>query len=116
MLGSAIEQIPCAFCHGRGVDPFEIMSPLSTCTCCGGAGVQNVPAQHVRCTFCQGTGSDKTFRCPACRGSGVLAALEGPTVPCSECEGHSFLPSSGLVCLKCQGHGVVPFDQQTARP
>ena len=115
MHGNTIEQIPCAFCHGRGVDPFEIMSPLSTCTVCGGTGVHDVPADHVCCTFCRGTGSDKTFRCPACKGTGVLKALDGPTMPCPECAGRSFSSSSGLVCLKCQGHGVVPSDPQTTQ-
>jgi len=29
----------CAFCRGRGNDPFGIMSHLSTCCVCGGRGI-----------------------------------------------------------------------------
>ena len=32
------EELTCAFCRGRGRDPFDIMSSLSTCCVCGGSG------------------------------------------------------------------------------
>ena len=113
---TATERIACAFCKGKGVDPFNIMSPLSTCGGCGGTGLRDVPTDHVRCAYCQGEGSMKTFRCPACDGTGVLAALEPPTRACPDCEGLSYSRPSGLVCLTCRGHGKVHADGGTSPP
>lgn len=99
--------IPCGFCHGKGVDPFAIMSDLSVCGCCGGRGTVRVPTPHVRCAFCQGTGSHKTYRCPVCGGAGAVATITGPTRTCPDCEGRAYEASSGLPCLACRGRGVV---------
>jgi DnaJ-class molecular chaperone len=97
---------PCAFCRGRGTDPFNQLSELSRCESCHGHGTLLVPRPHVRCSFCNGSGSDKTFRCPACRGAGVVAILPGPTTVCPDCGGRG--SSGGLECLKCRGQGLVP--------
>jgi DnaJ-class molecular chaperone len=101
------EEITCAFCHGDGTDPFGVMSDRSVCGACGGQGVVSVPVPHVRCAYCDGTGSYKTFRCLVCEGKGVVKAPAGPTKTCPSCEGLASERSSGLVCLKCRGHGVV---------
>ncbi len=103
-----LEQITCAFCHGHGTDPFGVMSDRSTCGACGGRGVVSVPTPHVRCAYCDGTGSHKTFRCLVCDGTGVVAAPTGPTQTCPSCDGLAFERSSGLACLTCSGRGVVP--------
>ena len=34
----AREEIRCAFCHGRGTDPFNVLSDRSVCSSCGGRG------------------------------------------------------------------------------
>jgi DnaJ-class molecular chaperone len=102
------EEIRCAFCHGQGTDPFGIMSDRSVCGACGGRGVLNVSVPHMRCAYCEGTGSFKTFRCPVCEGAGVIPAPEEPIKTCPSCDGLAFERSSGLVCLTCHGRGVVP--------
>ena len=33
-----ITTLTCAFCKGKGKDPFEIMSKEATCQVCGGRG------------------------------------------------------------------------------
>jgi DnaJ-class molecular chaperone len=111
------ETIPCAFCQGRGVDPFHALSDRSTCGSCQGRGTVVVPMPHVRCVYCSGTGSHKTYRCLICGGSGVVAALVGPTRTCPDCEGKAFESSSGLACLTCKGRGVVMTrPKRTQRP
>ena len=42
--GRTMREVACAFCGGRGKDPFGIMSWLSTCCVCGGTGVVQVGA------------------------------------------------------------------------
>ena len=103
----AREIIPCAFCHGRGVNPYAIMSDRSACGSCGGRGTVKVVTPHVPCAFCRGTGSHKTYRCPVCGGAGAVAAIDGPTRTCPDCEGRAFEASSGLPCLTCRGRGIV---------
>jgi DnaJ-class molecular chaperone len=102
------EAVRCAFCQGRGVDPFNALSDRSTCGSCQGRGKVNVPTPHVRCAYCSGSGSHKTYRCLICGGSGVVAAPVGPTRTCQDCQGKAFEASSGLACLTCKGRGVVP--------
>ena len=98
----------CAFCHGKGVDPYNALSARSTCGSCSGKGTVQVPTPHVRCAYCSGTGSHKTYRCLVCGGSGVIAAPLGPTRVCPDCDGKACESSSGLACLTCKGHGFVP--------
>lgn len=100
--------ITCAFCQGRGVDPFNVMSSRSTCSSCHGRGVVSVADPHVECAYCSGSGSHKTFRCPVCEGAGAIHALEPPTRICLECSRRAADGSSGLVCMTCKGRGVVP--------
>ena len=44
-----LEAVRCAFCHGKGVDPFAVMSGRPACGCCGGRGSVRVATPHVRC-------------------------------------------------------------------
>lgn len=99
--------ITCGFCHGKGKDPFAIMSELSTCGCCGGRGTVRVAVNHVKCAFCKGSGSHKTYRCPVCGGAGALAEFPQPCQNCPDCGGKAFESSSGLPCLTCRGRGLV---------
>ena len=102
------ESVPCAFCHGKGTDPYNSLSEITRCEACHGRGTMVVPRPHVACSLCQGTGSDKTFRCPACHGAGVVGLLPEPTVACPDCDGRGSVASSGMECLKCRGQGVIP--------
>ena len=67
------EELTCAFCHGRGKDPFDIMSSLSTCCVCGGNGKVLVPSPAVACAHCKGTGAVKTLTCTTCGGRGSIS-------------------------------------------
>src|SRR4051812_5277539 len=100
--------IRCAFCQGRGTDPFCVMSERSVCSSCQGTCEVTVPVPHVRCAYCGGSGSYKTYRCSVCSGTGVVPETEGPTIVCPECRGRAADASSGLACLRCHGRGIVP--------
>ena len=99
--------LTCAFCGGKGTDPFNVMSSRSVCGSCNGRGKVEVPVPNERCTYCGGSGSHKTFRCPVCGGAGVVVVTPGPTSLCPDCGGSAFEASSGLPCLACHGRGVV---------
>ena len=73
MTGTA--EAVCAFCKGKGSDPYGIMSWLSTCYVCHGKGTVTIPFPNVRCRYCGGTSSHKTFNCLVCGGTGVLPPL-----------------------------------------
>ncbi|MGP0066627.1 MAG: hypothetical protein ACLQGP_23935 [Isosphaeraceae bacterium] len=106
--GSEIrEEIPCAFCHGQGNDPYGLLSERSVCGACGGRGLVRVAVPHICCAFCGGSGSYKTFRCPVCDGAGVIPTPQGPTKACPSCAGLAFESSSGMVCLTCRGRGFL---------
>lgn len=98
----------CAFCGGKGKDPFDIMSSLSTCCVCGGRGVVEVPVARVRCAHCGGSGAVKTLTCTVCGGIGVVPAPTGATLVCPECNGAGDDASApSMACLKCRGRGWV---------
>jgi DnaJ-class molecular chaperone len=98
--------VPCSFCGGKGTDPFGILSWRSTCHVCGGKGVVHVPASHVPCPHCEGTGAIKTFSCMVCKGYGFIAGPPEPNVVCPTCHGNGDdISISALACLICQGHG-----------
>lgn len=110
MMGAA--QVVCAFCKGKGTDPYGILSWESTCCVCHGKGHVVVPVPHVPCRYCGGTGSHKTFSCTVCRGRGVVPSVPGPTRRCPSCEGWAYEISSGLACLECRGRGVVSYENK----
>ena len=99
--------VPCAFCRGRGVDPYDLLSSLSRCEVCKGQRMVHIPQAHEQCPFCKGSGSYKTYSCMVCRGKGAVAELVGPTEVCPQCDGLAFEASSGLPCLECKGLGRV---------
>ena len=106
----ALIEIQCAFCRGKGKDPFGVFSSLSTCCICGGSGVVSVGSPYVPCAFCQGTGVYPRSRltCTACGGVGVIP-IETPNRQCPHCLGTGADPHSetGFYCLTCHGAGVV---------
>ena len=105
----AISQITCAFCKGKGKDPFDLLSELAACQVCGGTGKIEVEGPVIKCAFCKGTGvyHDSRVTCTVCGGKGVVTAPKGQTIQCPDCEGTGATMDSGMPCLKCQGKGVV---------
>ena len=105
--------VTCGFCEGMGRDPFGIMSALSTCCVCGGAGTIPIRTPYVRCAFCQGTGVHPHSRqtCTACGGVGVSPVKE-PNKTCPHCLGTGAEPQSeaAFYCLVCHGTGIVEED------
>jgi len=100
------EELTCAFCGGRGRDPFDIMSSFSTCCVCGGSGKVLVKAPAVACAHCRGTGAVKTLTCTTCGGRGSVHLPSLPTVSCSLCKGSGDDASApAMACLTCRGTG-----------
>lgn len=66
-------EIKCAFCKGKGKDPFGL-SKLSNCPICHGRKTVKVTKPYEKCKACEGTGL--YFRshlyCWPCRGTGVV--------------------------------------------
>ena len=52
MVKKIKELIPCAYCKGKGVDPYRIMSELSTCCACLGKKTIEVITPFKECLFC----------------------------------------------------------------
>ena len=103
-----IATIACAFCKGKGKDPFEIMSKEATCQVCGGRGKVTVVEPYVPCAHCKATGVSPGSRnvCTSCNGRGAVSVADGKAV-CPECDGSGSAKESNLPCLKCGGKGVV---------
>ncbi len=101
-----LEELTCAFCGGRGRDPFDIMSSLSTCCVCGGSGKVRVQSPAAVCAHCRGTGAVKTLTCTTCGGRGFVPQPLSPTVSCPVCKGSGDDASApAMACLKCRGTG-----------
>jgi DnaJ-class molecular chaperone len=98
---------PCAFCHGEGVDPCNVLSSQSHCEVCKGRKTVLSAEAHARCPFCKGTGSYKTYFCLICRGKGKVAKAVAPTEICPQCEGSAVDSSCGMPCVDCRGLGRV---------
>ena len=68
-------EIDCAFCRGRGQDPFGVTSKLSNCQVCAGrAHISIADIIHETCGACEGTGIFAHHRlpCSVCKGKGVV--------------------------------------------
>jgi DnaJ-class molecular chaperone len=99
----------CAFCKGKGKDPFELLSKLANCQVCGGKGKVEVIEPAIKCAFCKGTGiypRDGRVTCTVCNGKGMVT-VKGETEGCPKCKGSGQEIESGLPCIKCGGKGVV---------
>lgn len=109
MAGSRSDRksIPCAFCNGKGLDPFGVPSPVSKCQVCWGKGEVRIKAPTHGCAFCGGSGVHPHTRlcCTVCCGKGRVH-LKVPNVVCDACSGTGrgmdYLP-----CLNCGGAGAV---------
>jgi DnaJ-class molecular chaperone len=101
-------EVPCAFCHGTGIDIFGIMSWRSTCCVCNGRGTTRVSRPYEKCAHCRGTGAIKRLTCTVCGGKGVVPLRPKNAVVCPECHGTGDdFSASAMSCLKCHGHGWV---------
>jgi DnaJ-class molecular chaperone len=112
-----VTEITCSFCRGTGVDPFGIMSWISTCCVCGGEGTITIRTPCTRCAHCQGTGAVKTFTCTSCMGKGFVPLPPGPTKVCPECHGSGDDGSApSMACMKCRGRGFVSLNTGKSAP
>lgn len=100
--------VRCAFCQGKGIDPFELLSKISICQVCSGRGEVTISEPALECAFCGGTGIHRGQRltCVVCGGKGMVGIRE-PVGTCSDCKGKGIIPGNYLPCLKCGGIGVV---------
>jgi len=112
-----MKEITCAFCKGKGLDPFEILSPASKCAVCGGKGKVRVEEPYIKCAFCHGTGVHPHTRlsCTVCAGKGVVTFRE-PKAVCPECKGSGQEALTNLPCLRCGGTGVVREEKISREP
>lgn len=103
--------IKCAFCKGRGLDPFGIMSEMATCQVCGGKKAVEVFEPFVDCRFCKGSGVYPTQRlsCTACSGKGVISQETKNGKLCESCNGTGVCSTrgAGFWCVECHGSGLA---------
>ena len=73
--------VKCAYCGGRGKDPFGVPGPESNCSTCGGKGYNRVVTPYVPCPACDGTGKllGRRLNCTTCKGKGVVTVRRPPT-------------------------------------
>ncbi len=100
--------LECAFCRGKGIDPFELLSRLSVCQVCGGRREVTVSGPAIECVYCSGTGinRDQRLTCVVCNGKGMVGIKE-PVETCLDCKGKGVIKGDYLPCLKCGGKGVI---------
>ena len=74
--------LKCAYCYGRGLDPFGCPGPTSKCAVCRGKGYNRVVVPYATCTACGGTGKTpgRRMTCTTCRGKGVVAVRPGSRI------------------------------------
>jgi len=103
-----MKEIKCAFCKGKGIDPFRILSSISICPICEGKGKVKVEEPYIGCAFCHGTGVYPHTRlsCTVCMGTGVVTFRE-PKITCPECKGKGQKFSTSYPCLRCGGKGII---------
>jgi len=100
--------ITCAFCKGKGKDPFGIPSKLSNCQVCIGRGTVRVVEPAEVCPYCKGEGIffNHNLSCPVCGGKGMVTKIKGEK-RCEKCAGDGKEPESDLPCASCYGLGAI---------
>lgn len=106
------KEIKCAFCGGKGVDPFELLHPGAKCQVCGGRGRVSIAIfedKLIKCHYCHGTGRHPLTRmtCSSCSGKGVILIDMKSGKTCPECHGSGATYQKNLPCSRCGGSGVV---------
>jgi len=98
-----VDSVPCAYCHGSGVDPKY--GNLSKCPVCGATGRISVKPPVVTCLNCRGTGRESgNLSCLACRGIGVVSVRKDATT-CPKCRGTG--RDGVFYCTPCKGQGIA---------
>ncbi|MEK7211015.1 MAG: hypothetical protein AAB731_00090 [Patescibacteria group bacterium] len=112
--------IACAFCRGRGVDPFGILSKLSQCQACKGKKENFILEPHEECAACLGTGVFKHHRlpCAVCSGRGMLHRIPGKdrTDGCRPENKEMLDIETGLPCISAYDLGSISAKGGSARP
>src|SRR3989338_1686154 len=100
--------IKCAFCQGKGKDPFQLLSVLATCQVCNGEGKVNAISPYDSCSFCGVSGIKPHTRlvCTVCAGRGVISHQKGGE-DCPACQGSGKNRENDLPCSTCGGSGKV---------
>ena len=98
----------CAFCNGKGIDPFELLSAISVCQVCGNRKEVTIHKPAIVCAYCRGTGIQpgRRITCQVCGAKGMVSINE-PIEKCSDCNGKGVCAGAYLPCLTCGGKGVV---------
>lgn len=103
--------IACAFCRGRGVDPFGVPSKLSKCQICKGRKKNFVLGPFEECPACLGSGVYKHHRlpCAVCKGRGQLHKIPGKdrTYGCVPENEEMLDIETGLPCLSAYDLGLI---------
>ncbi len=103
--------ITCAFCRGRGVDPFGIPSKLSRCQICNGRKKNSIIEPFEECPACSGTGVYKHHRlpCAVCKGRGHLHQILGKNrmYGCKPENKEMLDIETGLPCLSAYDLGSI---------
>ena len=102
-------EIKCAFCKGKGKDPFNLLSEFAACQVCAGRGKVKIEEPVIKCVYCKGTGvypHNGRVTCTVCNGKGSVT-VKGPSEVCFKCKGTGQEIDSGLPCINCAGKGVV---------
>jgi DnaJ-class molecular chaperone len=103
--------IECAYCRGRGVDPFGIPSKLSFCQVCKGRKKNAVLEPLEECPACLGTGVYRHHRlpCAVCRGRGQLHHIPGKNrkYGCTPENAEMLDIETGLPCLSAYDLGSI---------
>jgi len=114
----ATAEIMCAFCHGSGKDPFDLLSEHARCEVCGGSGRVTVARPAHKCAFCRGSGVFPASRltCTVCMGKGMVT-VEEPAETCRACRGAGVTAGRSLPCSRCGGKGLLAAaSSPAARP
>lgn len=102
-------KIVCAFCKGKGKDPFGVMYPEAVCSVCHGMKEHYILKPFVNCAYCKKTGVEPGTRnsCLACHGRGSISSHKSNTKICLRCHGSGMNHETGLSCHDCSGKGVI---------
>lgn len=103
--------IACAFCRGRGVDPFGIPSKISKCQVCKGRKENFILEPFEECPACVGRGVYKHHRlpCAVCGGRGDLHQIPGKNrrYGCRPENKEMLDIETGLPCLSAYDLGLI---------
>lgn len=108
ILKNKLKEFSCAFCKGKGIDPFGIMSPLSTCQVCFGTKKVKLFEPLEECIYCRGRGifPQRRLTCTVCMGKGLIN-INQAYEKCPECQGKTVRNCEYLPCPRCKGKGKI---------